>query len=184
LNGSIDPNLERVFTPEGLVPLDCARGRSDTASCFRRSWSSSPPSQLERSQATSITTTVTNGESCRLRNRDIHLDAPITSRSWVWVSVSERTQEGAGVPFIGRAVISVANVAAEGDGSVRVRIAGRLEDRSPCFSKDAYLDMRFSRLMREQTENRSLGASGAGEPAVSRRNRLQSNERAYDQGQR
>jgi hypothetical protein len=53
--------------------------------------------------------------------RDIHLDAPITSRSWVWVSVSERTSGGA--PFIGQAVISVANVATEDDGSVHVRVA-------------------------------------------------------------
>jgi hypothetical protein len=67
--------------------------------------------------------------------RDIHLDAPITSRSWVWVSVSERTQEGAGVPFIGRAVISVANVATEGDGSVRVRIASDWRTDLPVLLK-------------------------------------------------
>jgi hypothetical protein len=52
--------------------------------------------------------------------RDIQMDAPITSQSWVWASISERASDGR--PFLGDTLMSVGNVLSEDDGGVRVRI--------------------------------------------------------------
>jgi hypothetical protein len=48
------------------------------------------------------------------------LDTPITSRSWAWASITEVDEEGR--PKLGDAILEVASITPQDDGSIWVRI--------------------------------------------------------------